>query len=267
MTSVAPLRSIFHPLAKWTTCLQGTKLTHFFPSLVLSVCLYLMYCISVSLPWKLPFPTHVKKKGTCLSLPQKHFLPPNSKDIPSFIPPLQKTILLPTVTSLLPALFLSPQKSWQAGGTMIQEATPANFSSTRAWSLAGTQQHPRAHLQGMLVSAPGQQGSFPCTETFLVFIPLPLHERPQPWDTVGHGIQSNSSSKKVGMHLSFCLALNRWLMCITSPQGTEVENKLPSSTHYLIKKKKKKSKQILQQNSYYNYFQFNKYLGPIWENN
>lgn len=62
MTSVAPLRSIFHPLAKWTTCLQGTKLTHFFPSLALSVCLYLMYCISVSLPWKLPFPTHVKKK-------------------------------------------------------------------------------------------------------------------------------------------------------------------------------------------------------------
>lgn len=60
-----------------------------------------------------------------LSLPQKHFLPPNSKDIPSFFPPLHKTILLPTVTSLLPALSLSPQKPWQAGGTTIQEATAA----------------------------------------------------------------------------------------------------------------------------------------------
>lgn len=188
------------------------------------------------------FPLMWKKKRhqeSYLSLPQKHFLSPNSKDIPSVFPPLHKTILLPTVTSLLPALSLSPQKPWQAGGTRIQEATAATFSSTKTWSLAGTQHHPRAQLQGMLISAPGQQGSSPCTETVLVFIPLPPHERPQPWDA-GHGIQSNSSSRKVGTHLSFCLALNRWLMCTTLPQGTEVENKLPSSTRYVIKKKKSK---------------------------
>lgn len=100
MTSVAPLRSIFHPLAKWTTCLQGTKLTHFFPSLAFSVCLYLMYCISVLLPCKLPFPTHVGKKKSHRShiiylVLQKHFLSPNSRDIPYFFPPPQKTILLP----------------------------------------------------------------------------------------------------------------------------------------------------------------------------
>lgn len=63
MTSVAPLRSIFHPLSKWTTCLQGTKLTHFFPSLAFSVCPYFMHCISVLLPCKLPFPTHVERKS------------------------------------------------------------------------------------------------------------------------------------------------------------------------------------------------------------
>lgn len=147
MTSVAPLRSIFHPLAKWITCLQGTKLTHFFPSLAFSVCLYLMYCIRSYFHANSQFPLMWKKKKKShrshhiyLSILQKHFLSPNSKDVPSFFPPPQETILFPTVTSLLPALFLSAQKSWQAGGTTIQEATPAKFSSTRAWSLAGTQQ-------------------------------------------------------------------------------------------------------------------------------
>lgn len=129
----------------------------------------------------------------------------------------------PYIISLLAALFLSVQKSLQAGGTMIQEATPAKFSSTRTGSLAGTEQHPRCQLQGMFISAPGQQGSFSCTEIILVFIPLLLHQRPQPWD-VGCGMQSKSFSRKVGMHFSSLFEIK---------QVINVHH-FATSTHYLI---------------------------------
>lgn len=145
MTSVAPLRSIFHPLAKWITCLQGTKLTHFFPSLAFSVCLYLMYCITSYFHANSQFPLMWKKKATGVIISiypyfksiSFHQTPRTSHP---FFHPHRRPSFSPTVTSLLPALFLSAQKSWQARGTTIQEATPAKFSSTRAWSLAGTQQ-------------------------------------------------------------------------------------------------------------------------------
>lgn len=86
-----PLRSIFHILPNLTTYLQGTKLTSFFPSSALYICQYLIYSITVLLPCKLLFPSHVKEKppgvtsiyhycksiSFCQSLRQSHpfFLP------------------------------------------------------------------------------------------------------------------------------------------------------------------------------------------------
>lgn len=63
MTSVVPLRSTFHPLPKLTGHLQGSTSSGFFPSSALYFCQYLIYSVTVLLPCKLLFPSHVKEKA------------------------------------------------------------------------------------------------------------------------------------------------------------------------------------------------------------
>lgn len=216
MTSVVPLRSTFHPLPKLTGHLQGSTSSGFFPSSALYFCQYLIYFVTVLLPCKLLFPSHVKEKALGVtsiyhypkrlpfaSLPGHPILFSSpAEDHPS--PHIHFPSLSPVSVTIK---VLTSWRHNDPGGNTSQ------VLQHRARCLAGPQQHPRARLRGMLLSAPwAARVTPPPTKTHWTSITLPLYWRPL---ALRHGVWDLVQELLVGTHFSFCLGQNRLLMCIT----------------------------------------------------
>ena len=179
-----PLRSIFHPLSKLTTYLQVTKLTSFFPSSTLYIRQYLIYSITVLLPCKLLFPSHVKEKAPGVTSIYHY---PKSLSFRQS-PRTSHRFLFPTEDHPSPHSHFPPASpvsvtikvlmSWRHNDPGGNTSQLLQHQSTVPGRITAASQGP-APWDARLCSWAARVTP-PRTETHLVFITLPPHWRPQP---------------------------------------------------------------------------------------